>query len=64
MAQTKTIVSVKTLYLSINIKTKIIITETIFITSTNSFNLKKHLTYFSYQRSCGFADSSYILHIP
>ena len=56
MAKAKTLVPVKTLYLSININTNSIINKNIVLLSTNSFNLKKHLTYFS----C----SSDILHIP
>ena len=53
--KTKTIVSVETLYLSINNNTNIIIIK-LLLKNTISFSLKKHLVCFS----C----SSYILHIP
>ena len=55
MAKAK--VKTKTLILPININTNFMITKTLLLISINSFNLKKHSTYFS----CFFLYSSYTL---
>ena len=51
-------------YLMVNINPNIIITKHITILNTNNLSLKKHSIYFSYQRCCRFANSSYSLQIP
>ena len=67
MVITKTSFNIIYIYIYIYIYILILILfllKILLLLSTNSYNLKDHLTYFFYQRSCGFADSSYNPHIP
>ena len=61
---TSNIIYLRSLFLDFFLILILLLLKTLLLLSTNSFNLKNHLTYFSYQRSCGFADSSYNPHIP